>query len=201
MVLAQNIAKSTRHIGKYEEQIILSLTEHFRLHGYEAVPHSRLNIAWGSIVSDIDLLLLKNHILTYVEVKSSRDNLMKAKQQTERIMDYVDYAYVATDRKVRNWEIPNAGLIYVQKEKVTIIRRAKKFSKKPRFYSIVALKKKCLARFFGNDNRYLMLVNKYELAQYVYTKKVKKCTREHLKEIVTCGESCDIDCPILHVEK
>jgi Holliday junction resolvase len=201
MVLAQNIAKSTKHIGKYEEQIILNLTTYFRLHGFEVVPHSSLNIAWGSIVSDIDLLLLKKHMLVYVEVKSSRDNLMKAKQQIERIMDYVDYAYVATDKKVRNWEIPNVGLINVQKEKVTIVRKAKKFSKKPSFYSIVALKKKCIARFFGNDNRYFMLVNKYELAQRVYAEKGRKCTREHLKEIVTCGEFCDIGCPILHVEK
>jgi Holliday junction resolvase-like predicted endonuclease len=200
MVLTQNIAQSTKRIGKYEERIILRLTRYFQDNGYEAIPHSRLNIAWGSILSDVDLLLLKDHVLTYVEVKSSRDNIMRAKRQTERVMDYVDYAYVATDRKVRNWAVPNVGLIHVQEEAVTLVRRAKKFSKKPRFCSIIALKKKCLTRFFGNDSHWLMVINKHELAQHVYAAKGTKCTRECLKEIVTCGESCDTYCPITQTE-
>jgi Holliday junction resolvase len=200
MVLTTNIAQSTKRIGKYEERIILTLARYFQYNGYEAIPHSRLNIAWGSILSDVDLFLLKDNVLTYVEVKSSRDNIMRAKMQVERVMDYVDYAYVATDRKVRNWAIPSVGLIYVQEEAVTLLRRAKKFSKKPRFYSIISLKKKCLTRFFGNDSNCLMVINKHELAQHVYAAKGKKCTRECLKEIVTCGESCDAYCPILHME-
>jgi hypothetical protein len=176
------------------------LIRYFQHIGYVAVPHSRLNIAWGSILSDIDLLLLKDGMLIYVEVKSSQDNIMRAERQTERVMDYVDYAYVATDRKVRNWAIPNVGLIYVQEDAVTLIRRAKRFSKKPRFYSIIALKKKCLTRFFGNDGHCLMTINKHELAQYVYAAKGKECTRECLKEIVTCGEPCDTNCPITKME-
>jgi hypothetical protein len=195
MVMAQNIAKSTKRVGKYEEIIIQTLTKYFRQIGYEVIPHSSLNIAWGCIISDIDLLLLKDHRLTYVEVKSSRDNVAKARQQIERIMDYIDYAYVATDKQIRNWRMPNVGLIHVQEGKVTLVKRAKKFSNKPKFYSIVALKKKCIARLFGNDNRHIMLVNKYELAQHVYTK--RKCTRTCLKEIVTCGELCVSDCPIM----
>lgn len=200
MVFPLNIAHSTKRVGKYEEQIILRLTRYFERNGYEAIPHSRLNIAWGSILSDVDLLLLKDKQLTYVEVKSSRDNIMRAKRQTERVMDYVDYAYLATDRKVKNWSVPNVGLIYVQREAITLTRRARKFSNKPRLYSIIALKKKCLARFFGNDSHCLMIINKHELAQHVYAAKGKKVTRECLKEIVTCGESCDVYCPILHVE-
>lgn len=194
MVMAQNIAKSTKRIGRYEEKIIQTLTKYFRINGYEVIPHSSLNIAWGSIVSDVDLLLLKDQILTYVEVKSSRDNLARAKQQIERIIDYVDYAYVATDKQVKNWNMPNVGLIYVQEEAVVLVREAKKFSNKPKFHSIVALKKKCIAMFFGNNNRYIMLVDKYELAQHAYAK--RKCTRACLKEIVTCGELCAVNCPI-----
>lgn len=198
MVMAQNIAKSTKRIGKYEEKIIQTLTKYFRINGYEVIPHSSLNIAWGSIVSDVDLLLLKNQVLTYVEVKSSRDNLARAKQQIERIMDYIDYAYVATDKQVKNWNMPNVGLIYVQEETVALIKKAKKFSNKPKFYSVAALKKKCIARLFGNDDRNIMLINKYELALYAYAK--RKCTRAYLKEIVTCGELCAFDCPIMHTD-
>lgn len=194
MIMAQNIAKSTKRIGKYEEKIVQTLTKYFQLNGYEVIPHSSLNIAWGCIVSDVDLLLLKDQVLTYVEVKSSRDNLARAKKQIDRMMDYIDYAYVATDKQVKNWNMPNVGLIYVQEKTVVLVKKAKKFSNKPKLYSIVALKKKCIAMFFGNNNRYIMLVNKCELAQHVYTK--RKCTRACLKEIVTCGELCDVNCPI-----
>jgi Holliday junction resolvase-like predicted endonuclease len=198
MVLAQNIYKSTKHIGKYEEKIIQTLTKYFRQNGYEVVPHSSLNIAWGSIVSDIDLLMVKDNALIYVEVKSSRDNLARATQQIDRVMDYVDYAYVATDKSVENWNAPKIGLIHVQEERVTFVKKAKKFSSIPRFYSVVSLKKKCIARFFGIDNRYIMLSGKYELAQNVYSKRT--CTRDHLKEIVTCGERCYGNCPIGQIE-
>ena len=118
MVLAQNIYKSTKRIGKYEEKIIQTLTNHFQLKGYEVVPHSSLNIAWGSILSDVDLLLIKDCRLTCVEVKSSRDNLGRAEQQIDRLMDYVDYAYVATDKHVKNWEMAKVGLIHIQENQI-----------------------------------------------------------------------------------
>jgi len=194
MILAQNIYKSTKHIGKYEERIIQTLTEHFQLKEYEVIPHSSLNISWGSVISDVDLLLIKNQLLTYVEVKSSKDNLARAKQQIDHVVDYVDYAYVATEKHVKDWEMVNVGLIHVQDGTVTLLRKARKLSGKPRFCSVATLKKKCLARFFGMENRYLMSVSKYELAQYVYTK--RECTHSILREIVTCGELCTTTCPI-----
>jgi Holliday junction resolvase len=198
MILTQNIYKSTKRIGKYEEKIIQTLTKHFQLEGYEVVPHSSLNIAWGTVLSDVDLLLIKDQMLTYVEVKSSRDNLSKAKQQIDRVMDYVDYAYVATDKHIKNWEFANVGLILIKDEEVALVKKGKKFHNKPRFYSVAILKKKCLARFFGTDSRYLMLVNKYELAEHIYTN--RKCTRPVLKEIVTCGDLCTNNCPIRQAE-
>jgi hypothetical protein len=144
------------------------------------------------------MLLVKDLQLICVEVKSHRDKLSKAKKQIDRIKDYVDYAYIATDRPVRNLDAPNVGLIYVQEDRVTVIKKAKKFLSKPRLYSVVALKKKCIASFFGDYNRCFMLTNKYELAVSVYSE--GRCTRNCLKEIVTCGELCDINCPINQVE-
>ena len=87
MVVTQNIHKSTKHVGKYEEIIIQSLVTYFQLNGYEALPHSSLNIAWGSILSDIDILLVKENQLVCVEVKSHRDKLSKAPKQIDRIKD------------------------------------------------------------------------------------------------------------------
>lgn len=198
-MLPENIHKSTKHVGKYEEAIIQSLVTYFELNGYEVTPHSSLNIAWGSILSDIDILLVKDYQLVCVEVKSHRDNLAKAPKQIDRIKDYVDYAYIATDKPITNLDVPDVGLIYVQRDKVKIVKKAKKFSNKPRLNSIATLKKKCIVSFFGDYTRFLMISNKYELAVKVNLE--GKCTRDCLKEIVTCGELCDIDCPIIEREK
>lgn len=196
MVQAQNINGSTKRVGRYEAKIIQNLTPHFEINGYEAIPHAQLNIAWGSILSELDLLLLKDGMLTYVEVKSRRDKLSKALQQIERMKDYVDYAYVATNKLVRDWDIPEIGLISVNNDVVTFIRKPTRFRGSPRFSSIIALKKKCLTMFLGNGHAYRTYVNKYDLARYIYEVRKSECTRECLKEVVTCGDNCESVCPI-----
>ena len=201
MVRAQNINRSTKHIGKYEAKIIQSLTEYFRKKGYVVIPHARLNIAWGSILSDVDLLLIKEGTLTYVEVKSRRDKLPKALKQIDRVKDYVDYAYVATDRRVKDWDIQKIGLIFVNGSVVTFVKKTERFTNRPRFSSIVSLRKDCLVRFLDNGRTYRTHIDKYELARYVYEFKKEECTRECLKEIVTCGGTCDIICPIESLAK
>lgn len=166
------------------------------MRGYEVIPHSSLNIAWGSVLSDVDVMLLRDQLLTYIEVKSSKDNLARAEQQIDRIMDYIDYAYVATDKYTAKFEMDKVGLIHVQEQTVTILKKAKKFTNKPRFYSVATLKKKCLSRFFGKDDRHIIPVKKYRLAQHVYARNDCKLTRDVLQEIVTCGDLCSTNCPI-----
>ena len=196
MVQAQNINGSTKRLGRHEAKIIESLTQYFRIRGYEAIPHVRLNIAWGNILSEMDVLLLKSGVLTYVEVKSHRDRLSKALRQIDRLKDYVDYACVATNRLVTNWSIPDVGLISVNDDVVTLVRKPRQFRNAPSFSSVISLKKKCLARFLGNGHACRTYVNKYDLARYVYIVRKRECTRECLKEIVTCGNTCDTTCPI-----
>lgn len=194
MIIAENVAKSAKHLGAFEAKIIDTLTEHFQKSGYEVIPHSSLNIAWGRVLSDIDLLLIKDQLLTYIEVKSSRDNLARAHKQIDRIKDYIDYAYVATDKHVKKWNYRTVGLVFVKDKEVKVVRKAMRFQSKPRFYSVASLKKKCLVRFFGTGNPYLLYENKYDMAEKVYTE--KECNRLLLKEIVTCGELCSSKCPI-----
>ena len=196
MVFAVNILKSKKRLGKYEKPIINRLSEFFSYKGYEVLPHSRLNFAWGSILSDVDLLLLKDNRLTYIEVKSHRDKIDRAPEQIERIKDFVDYAYVATEKELNNWIAPQVGLILVRNECINIIRVARKFQNTPKFLSILTLKKKCLAMFFNIDDNKIRQIEKYDLAQNVYTRKAEKCSRKYLREIVTCGESCSVFCPI-----
>lgn len=201
MVLVANIAKSKKRLGKYEKTIINRLTEYFLCKGYEVVPHSRLNVAWGSILSDVDLLLLKDNLLTCVEVKSCRDKIGRAPEQIERIKDFVDYAYVATEREVPNWNIPKVGLILIQDDCINVVRVAEKFQNKPKFLSLLTLKKKCLGMFFSVDINSLRQIDKYDLAQNVYTLKAAKCSRDYLREIATCGENCSVFCPMTEHSK
>ena len=183
-------------MGKYEEVIIKKLVAYFNSKGYEVIPHSRLNIAWGSIISDVDLLLLKDGLITCVEVKSCKDKIARAPEQINRIRDFVDYAYVATERTVKNWAVPDVGLILVQEGTIKTVKRARKFKNKPRFLSVLSLKKKCLAKMFDMNIKYMHRINKYDLAQNAYSAKGTKCNRKYLREIVTCGESCNLYCPI-----
>jgi hypothetical protein len=196
MITVKNISKSTKHVGKYEKELIQTLADYFRIKGYEVIPHSSLNIAWGSVISDVDLLLIKNQLLTYIEVKSTRDKIGRAKQQIERIKDYVDYAYVATNKYAINFEMNKVGLIKIREDKIEFIKKAKRFSNKPSFYSVATLKKKCLFRFLGTDAHYLSCISKYELAQSVYAKGDSANMRKALKEIVTCGDLCASSCPL-----
>jgi len=195
-MMAKNINKSTKRLGRHETRIIRSLAQYFQMYGREVIPHARLNIAWGSILSDVDLLLLENDMLTFVEVKSSRDKLSKAMRQIDRVKDYVDYAYVATDRLLNYWNMSRVGLISVRVDDVVVVKKPTRFRNRPQFASIVALQKKCLSRFLGNGYACRTYINQYDLARYVYTIRKDECTRECLKEIVTCGNTCDTICPI-----
>ncbi len=97
LIKAGNILKSSKREGRHESVIIKKLAIFFENLGYQTIPHARFNIAWGNILSDVDLLVLKNDEIVAVEVKSSKDNLKRARKQIENIKDYVDYAYVATN--------------------------------------------------------------------------------------------------------
>ena len=105
----KGIASSTKRMGKYEKNLIDKLTVYFNENGYNVFPHSSLNIAWGSILSDIDLLLIKNNYLIYVEVKSKRDKILKGMEQIGRKKDYIDYAYIATNKNINNWTDTKIG--------------------------------------------------------------------------------------------
>jgi len=165
--------------------------------GYQAVPHARFNIAWGNILSDVDLLVLKNDEIIAVEVKSSKDNLKRARKQIENIKDYVDYAYVATNYIPRKFSLRNAGLIYVNGN-VVILKSPKLLSDNPRLYSLDSLPKKCLCRWAKTQNQSYSKKSKLDLAsQIMNTGELKS----KLKEIVTCGLGCDCGCPIWSFEK
>lgn len=198
LIKAVNVLKSSKREGRHESVIIKKLAVFFENLGYHAVPHARFNIAWGNILSDIDLLLLRNDEIVAVEVKSSKDNLKRARKQIENIKDYVDYAYVATDYIPRKFSLRNAGLIYVNGN-VVILKRPKLLSDNPRLYSLDSLPKKCLHRWAKTQNHICSHKSKLELASQIIHVSDKLKTK--VKEIVTCGLDCDHGCPIWDFEK
>lgn len=105
-----DVLLSSKREGAYEARIIRRLVPFFENMGFEAVPHARLNIAWGNIISDIDLLLIKDGTLGAVEVKSSRDNMRRAGRQIDGLRDFVGFVYVATDYTPRRFRFRTTGL-------------------------------------------------------------------------------------------
>ena len=150
-MMERSILKSSKRIGKYEATIIEKLEPFFQNQGFQVVPHARLNISWGNIISDIDLLLIKENKVGIVEVKSSHDNLKRAKKQISNIKDYVDFAYIATDFKPRKLPTQIAGWIFV-KDEVTIMKYPQTISNEPSHYSVDSLPKKCLERYLEQKN-------------------------------------------------
>lgn len=191
-----NMKKSTKSIGRFEEPIVDKVSRHFRSLGYRAFSHVRFNVAWSSALSDIDVLLLKEDSITVVEVKSKRDKLLRAGRQIEVISDYVDYAYVATDKLLKSWKMDYVGLLLVREDDVRVIKEAKRMIGKPRIESLFALPKKCLIHLLGKVNEKNRL--KWEIIQQLDKQSSEEFLRKCLKEIVLC-QSCNYDnCPVFN---
>lgn len=186
--------KSSKKKGRHESIIIKKLIPYFENEGFEAVPHARLNIAWGNILSDIDVLLVKGNKIGAIEVKSSHDNLKRAKKQIANIRDYVDFVYIATDYKPRKLPTPIAGWIHV-KDKVTIMKQPKIISRTPSTFAIDSLPKKCLERFMLEKDLPYKGKTKTQLTDSILCKS-EDTLRKEVQAIATCGQECDANCPI-----
>lgn len=187
MLDPSKVLKSTKRVGIHEKRIIAQLSKFFEESGYHVLPHSRFNIAWGSIISDVDILLIKDNILTLVEVKSSHDNLQRITKQFSAIQDYVDYAFVATDYHPRKKIPGKIGIIVATDEKIEIIRDAKQLVRNPSLDSVMSLKKSALSNLLGLPDGKVSRISKFELAARITKKTDGSLLKEHLKSIVTCN--------------
>ena len=185
MIQAVNILKSKKRMGKYEKIIIQDLNNHFLKLGYDVVPHARFDIAWGSIVSDIDLLLIKNNKLIMIEVKSSKDTLSRAKKQINAVEDFIDEAYVATNYLPRKWPSEKAGRITVTSKGVKVIKKAKKLERQPKLHTLLSLRRESLLRLSSDTMIIPKNMKKYEIASQIL-KDNSENLKSKLQEIVTC---------------
>jgi hypothetical protein len=199
LITQQNILKSTKKFGRYERPLIKILTRFFRRGGYQVIPHARFNLAWGAIISDIDLLLIKDNKLTAIEVKSHKDSVKKAKRQLEAIYGYVDFTYLAVERLPKQFELDHAGLILIKGNKAEIIRQPKFIASAPTVDDIAGIQKKCLLRFLDAENtRHAQRTRKLALASLVHDSTYFTNLKTCVQEILTCGQHCQTQCPIWH---
>jgi len=197
MNIAVGMKKSTKCIGKYEAPLINRICQHFDSLGFKTFPHVRFNIAWGSSLSDIDVIAMRNNVVTAVEIKSRKDKISRATSQLNAMLDYVDYTYLATDRPLRNWQHSKSGVLLVEQNEIRVVRRASKITNEPRLESLFALPKKCLLRLLGvtQDSKLL----KYDIAERILAVFDDETLRQCMKEIVLCQDCNENECPIINL--
>ena len=217
MISAGLVPRSAKREGRHEARIIERLVPFFEAAGYDAVPHARFNIAWGSILSDIDLLLVgrggsggaPRQAVAAVEVKSSRDDLRRAPAQVERLLDYADYAYVATDYVPRRFAVRGAGLIVVRGGRVDVVRsapRAARRGERRAAAAAAALPRKCLLRMAearGMPASQAGRAPKAQLARCVTAGRDATAVGDELAQVATCGGgcACESTCPVWGFER
>ncbi|MDG6949490.1 MAG: hypothetical protein JRM77_06570 [Nitrososphaerota archaeon] len=187
MIVAKRILPSKKRLGVHEKRLIDSLAAWFLKLGYDVIPHARLNLAWGPVLSDIDLLAIKRGTVTVIEVKSENDNLSRAAHQLDKIIDFVDYAFVATERMPRQWDHGKFGLIRIRDGEIEVIRFAQRLARRPTLDSILALPKSSLLRTAGIRETDRVL--KDEVARTIFSTMRTKELRAYLKEEALCGNT------------
>jgi hypothetical protein len=200
MIQSNNILKSSKVEGKFEAPIIKKIVTYFEDLGYDALPHARFNVSWGNILSDIDVLIVKDNIVGLIEVKSSHDNLKRARKQIDNIKDYVDFVYVATDYIPRKFPFRKIGWLYVDKN-VSEMKKPCFFTSQPKYLSVDWIPKKCLNRICSHKE---LTCSSNATKQVLVDNIVEKSNsnlKEELKEIVTCGLNCETHCPIWEFQK
>jgi len=193
------LKRSAKAIGKYEAPLINRICSYFASDGFRVFPHIRLNVAWSASLSDVDALLIKNETIVAIEVKSSQDKFSRAHYQLKAIADYVDYAYVATDRLPRNLFEGSIGLLQIAGDTVKIIKLAEPLEGKPTVQSLMALPRKCLLNVLDIYGQKGLL--KYELAHMMRDSFDDGFLRLCAKEVAFCQECTLTRCPAMLLRK
>lgn len=193
---------SSKKMGAYERQLLGILTSYFESRGFKVYPHVQLNIAWGSIISDVDLVAMRDDTLVGVEVKSRRDKFKHAFQQVERIRDFFDRVYIASDKPKqfleKNWQDKTIGLLFIENGKVAE-REGEKLLTKPNHSALVMLRKICLLRL-AKAIKGVSSGSKSKLAFDILMETRGEHLRSILKSIVICERTCETVCPIWDFE-
>lgn len=193
---------SAKKLGRYERQLLGILISYFESKGFRVYPHVQLNISWGNIISDVDLVAMREDMLVGVEVKSRRDKFQHAFQQIDNIRDFFDRVYIASDNPLqfleKNWEDRRVGLFFIKDGKVSE-REGELLLAKPRHSALLTLRKICLSRL-AKAIKGKGTGNKSKLADDISMEMSEEHLKLILKSIVTCERTCETICPIWDFE-
>jgi len=174
------------------------LIPYFQNRGFKVHPHVQLNVSWGSIISDVDLIAMKDERLIGIEIKSKKDKFNRAFHQINKIHDFFDRFYIASDNSMefleKHWEDKRIGMLFISGNAVTK-REGEPFLRKPDLSVLEMLRKMCLSRLAkvvdcGNDG------TRKELALNILPCLKGEHLKSVLKKIATCERTCENTCPI-----
>jgi len=171
--------------------------------GFKTYPHVQLNVSWGNIISDIDLIVESEGKLFGIEIKSRKDNLRSLLQQIDRMSDFFDGIYVATDKPTwksrKELSDERIGLLIIENGQISE-KPCQFLSKKPRSSAMMLLRKICLSRISITLNG-KSTSDKLGLVSEILNNMSNEQLRLALKSIVTCERKCKTDCPLWVIEK
>lgn len=186
-----SLEKSPKHNGVYEDRIIDRLGKYFKEKNYCVKKHISFNIAWGKVLSEIDLILLKDNEITIIEVKSKKDDINKSYDQIQRFKKYADYIYVASEVILKKSEFCDfVGLIYVNKN-IIFIRHPLRINNVIKKRNLEKLKKKCLRKLLNHHNKLYSGLTKKELVDLIFQSYKKNVIYDKFKQIIFCNRNCE----------
>jgi len=186
-----SLDKSPKLNGKYETLIINQLIDYFNNNDYEVQSHISLNIAWGSVLSEIDLILFKNNDITVVEVKSKNDKITSVYKQIETYKKFADFIFIASNDMLYKYNLnKDVGLIYVNDE-VNIIRKASRINNLVYYNDLKTLKKKCLLKIL-DDNISIKKHSKEDIINLIKYKIQHSEVHNEFKKVLFCDKKCEL---------
>lgn len=194
---------SSKKVGVYEKELLNALELYFERNGFKVHTHVQLNISWGTIISDVDLVVEGENQLFGIEVKSKRDNLGKLVSQIKRMFDYFDGVYVATDNPkwMSRKELSDERIGILIINGLQIAEKACRFSPpNPNFSTMSHLRKICLKRLSAMTNGKIT-GDKKELIASILKNSQPEHLRKIIKSIIICNQQCRENCPLWIVEK
>ena len=194
---------SSKKVGEYEKELLNVLELYFERKGFKVHTHVQLNISWGNIISDVDLVVEGENQLFGIEVKSKRDNLGKLVSQINRMFDYFDGVYVATDNPkwMSRKELSDERIGILIINGFQIAEKACRYTPpNPDASAMSRLRKICLIRLSAMISG-KTTGDKKELIASILNHSQCEHLRKILKSIIICNQQCKEKCPLWIVEK
>jgi hypothetical protein len=169
-ITISSLAISPKREGKFEKEIIDKVALFFREKGYETKEHVSMNLAWGNVLSEIDVIAIRNEEIVIIEVKSKRDKINRAKKQLDKIRIFADYCFIASDIAVEPTRFADdTGILLLQEGKTTIARDAIKIGDQVSRNFLLCFKKRHLNEL-GKEFGSKQSMSKKELTSFLVEK-------------------------------